>query len=194
MVDMYSFPPPGMFVKDYPKALWESTIASIDAELILCGLVKRRTYNQRAVSSQLCESLFGSLASLSSSRNGVPNCVDLETSFAKICGEMVVRYDPCRGFPVRLSSASIYPQQELEIASSPNTQPMDPPTYISEITLMDHPFDKPDRRRTARRRLKGLTKLHEPGKGVTGVRGFHKVNEGRLSGLVRLGKSAKTNL
>ncbi|XP_070548834.1 uncharacterized protein [Ptychodera flava] len=124
MVDMYSFPPPRMYVKGYPKALWESTISSIDADLILCGLVKRRTYNQRAISSQMCESLFGSLSSLSSSRNGVPNCVDLETNFAKICGEMVVRYDPNRGFPVRLSSATVYPQQQLEVDSGPLPQPM----------------------------------------------------------------------
>ncbi|XP_070564965.1 uncharacterized protein [Ptychodera flava] len=96
MVNLSRFPPPGMYVKGYPTALWESTIASIDADIILYGLVRRRTYNQRAVSSQLCESLFSSISTMSSSKNGVPNCCDLETNFAKICGELVVRYDPNR--------------------------------------------------------------------------------------------------
>ncbi|XP_070575154.1 uncharacterized protein [Ptychodera flava] len=94
MTDLSKFPPPGMYVQGYPKGLWESTIASIDADIILYGLVRRRTYNQRAVSSQLCESLFASMATMPGTKNGVPNCCDLETDFAKICGEVVVRYDP----------------------------------------------------------------------------------------------------
>ncbi|XP_070575997.1 uncharacterized protein [Ptychodera flava] len=115
MANLQSFPPPGMFIKGYPKALWESTIASIDADIILYGISKRGTYNQRAVSSQPCEGLYSSLATLPGSRNGVPNCTDLETNMAKICGEIVVRYDPNRGFPLRMSSAPVYPQHNWNL-------------------------------------------------------------------------------
>ncbi|XP_070553208.1 uncharacterized protein [Ptychodera flava] len=138
MVDLMSFPPPGMHIQGYPKSLWESTIASVDADLLLYGIAARRTYNQRAVSSQTCEGLYSSLATMPGSKNGVPNCVDLETNMAKLCGEMVVRYDPSRGFPLRMSSSTVYPQRQLEDDVGPLPSPKKSPQFITSITLKDH--------------------------------------------------------
>src|SRR5207249_3044874 len=93
LCDLTQFPPYTQFVRGYPAQLYESLISSIDADLMLYALTRRGTYNPRAISSQPCESLFGCLATLPGSKHGAPTASDIETSLAKVCGEMVLKVD-----------------------------------------------------------------------------------------------------
>ncbi|XP_067667650.1 uncharacterized protein [Haliotis asinina] len=167
----------------YPVPLWEAVIASVDADLFMYAISKRQTYNNRALSSQPCECLFSCLATMPGARNGVPSCVDM----AKICGECIVRQDPDRGFPLRLSNAPVYPQVVLESDRAPLPTAAEPSSYIHHISVKDHLFDVPSRRSRARRCPQGISSLHEPGRGGVGVRSYHKVNECTINPLIRAG-------
>ncbi|XP_046570228.1 uncharacterized protein LOC124278544 [Haliotis rubra] len=187
--DLSCFPPPGSHINGYSLALWEATISSIDADLQMYAITRRRTYNNRSLSSQPCESLYSSLATMPGARNGVPSAVDLEVNMAKICGECVVRQDPTRGFSTRLSSAPVYPQMLLEKGVGPLLEPKAVPTFIREITIQDHLFDAPQRRRLCRKEPRGISAIHESGKGGHGVRHFHKTDESKINPLIRAGLS-----
>ncbi|XP_046575902.1 uncharacterized protein LOC124283912 [Haliotis rubra] len=189
LTDLSTFPPVGSHVRGYPVPLWEATIASVDADIFMYAICKRRTYNNRALSSQPCENLFSCLATMPGARNGVPSCVELEVNMAKICGESIVRQDPNRGFGVRLSNAPVYPQVLLENDTGPLPLLVEPPTYIHCIPIKDHLFDAPARLRRARKPMQGISSLHEPGRGAVGVRSYHKVNENKMNPLIRAGLS-----
>ncbi|XP_035679573.1 uncharacterized protein LOC118417915 [Branchiostoma floridae] len=190
LASLNTFPPPGMFVAGYPKTLWESTIAGIDSDIYLYSLTRRRTYSSRAASSQPCEGLFSSLAAMPGSRNGCPTAAQLESDMAKLTGEAIVRQDPARGFSLRLSKAPVYPQMVLEKDVGPLPEPQPPPTYIRAIAVKDHLFDSEKRKRRKPAEPKGISALHSTARGVQGVRQYHKVDEGKLNPLSRMGLSA----
>lgn len=102
LVDIGKFPPVGSHIQGYPKQLWESLLSAIDGDILLYGLARRGTYNQRAVGSQPCEGLFSSLATLPSSHNGTPSSVALESDMGKVIGETLIRLDPERSVNTKL--------------------------------------------------------------------------------------------
>ncbi|XP_013399595.1 uncharacterized protein LOC106165781 [Lingula anatina] len=191
---VFKFPPMGSHVEGYPKVLWEATLAAVDSDILLYALSRRGTYNQRSVSSQPCEGLFSSLATLPSAHNGAPSCVSLQTDMGKVIGESIIRLDSERNFPVRLSAAPVYSEKKLAEDVGELPCPKEVPVYIQSVEVKDHPFDSKNRRRRAPRKICGISDLHEPGRGVSGVRSYHKINEGQLNPLIRLGLSSNATL
>ena len=98
---------------------------------------------------------------------------------------------------MRLSKAPVYPQHSLELAETaqnPERQSRNPPLRIDEIKILDHQFDRQQRKRTKRSKPIGLSDLFCPSKGVEGVRVHHKVNEEKLNQVCRLGDYSSKQL
>ena len=60
-VNLWKFPPPGMYINGWPTQLWEAVIASIDSKAILYSLTPNHKYNVRAFSSMMGETFFSEL-------------------------------------------------------------------------------------------------------------------------------------
>ena len=106
---------------------------------------------------------------------------------AKAAGESMVRLDPNRTFPLRMSKAPVYSEKQLARSGATLSDPSPPPKFIDNITVRNHPFDSEHRRRTKVPEPKGVGDLLEPPKGATGVRLNHKPNEEKIDPLSKLG-------
>ena len=100
-----------------------------------------------------------------------------------------------RPFPLRRSKQPVYPKTKDALEKNPilPSKTRTPPRKISEIIIRNHPFDEPSRKRTKKAEPSGVSDFLQPSKGVTGIRSYHKLNEGNMNQLARLGRySAKT--
>eukprot|EP00058_Branchiostoma_floridae_P000620 XP_002586108.1 hypothetical protein BRAFLDRAFT_110010 [Branchiostoma floridae] len=89
-VSFHTFPPPGRYIYSaaigYPWQIWEDTVASIEAHMILYPLVKQGSYNQRAFSSSLCEQFFSEMTGDDKTGHcGTLTAVELTRHFGTVC-------------------------------------------------------------------------------------------------------------
>ena len=66
---------------------------------------------------------------------------------------------------------------------------------VGDIIVADHVFDRKERkRRKGKKAPKGLSSIDAPCKGESGVRAYHKINEGQINQIYRLGNYSSKHL
>lgn len=76
-VDFGMFPPPGMYIKGFPKVMFEAFLQRIDTTVQLYKVIKSGAYNSRAISSLVNETFFGELAELEPTKLGCPKAISI---------------------------------------------------------------------------------------------------------------------
>ncbi|VDI63155.1 Hypothetical predicted protein [Mytilus galloprovincialis] len=93
-VDFGIFPPPGMYVKGFPKIMYEGFLQRIDTSIQLYDIVKSGSYNQRALSSLVNETFFGELSELEPTKLGCPKAISIPRLMANVTEMQHFRCDP----------------------------------------------------------------------------------------------------
>lgn len=93
-VDFGIFPPPGMYIKGFPKVMFEGFIQRIDTSIQLYDIVKGQSYNQRSLSSLVNETFFGELSELEPTKLGCPKAVSIPRLMANVTEMQHFRCDP----------------------------------------------------------------------------------------------------
>lgn len=93
-VDFGIFPPPGMYIKGFPKVMFEGFIQRIDTSIQLYDIVKGQSYNQRSLSSLVNETFFGELSELEPTKLGCPKAVSIPCLMANVTEMQHFRCDP----------------------------------------------------------------------------------------------------
>ena len=95
-VNVEDFPPPGMYIKGFPKVTFEGLVCSIEAHIYMYGLCLNGTYNWRSMSTLVAENLFGEVSEMESHNNGVPSGDSFRRNLAVMAGLNAVRLKPDR--------------------------------------------------------------------------------------------------
>ena len=78
------------------KGSFEGLICSIDTHTQLYAVTRNGTYNQRAVSSLACETVFGEITSMDPSGKGCPKAGDIGRIIGNLAFLAETRLDPNR--------------------------------------------------------------------------------------------------
>ena len=146
------FPPPGSssHLMGIPMQLFEATIASIDAQLILYDLIPKGKYNPRSCGTNSCETYHSTVECMSHTNKGVPNCFELRQIMSRIAEFNMLRINPNKKFPNCTARRPTYMPQDLlltqddiseEMAYSPVIN-----TTVSSLNILDHFFDSEKRK------------------------------------------------
>ena len=95
-VDLFSFPPPGRYVKGMPIINWEGFVASIDAHILLYGLTKTATYNTRAITTLAVEQFNGMIENYDDSGKSSVTAETYRKTLGDICMLSAVQISPER--------------------------------------------------------------------------------------------------
>ena len=90
------FPPPGMYINGWPSQLWEALVSNIDAKILLYDICKKGTYNVRAFSSMMGETLFSELTLLDRRGQGTVTVAEVGQFIEASIEKLHVRLDPER--------------------------------------------------------------------------------------------------
>ncbi|XP_035692098.1 uncharacterized protein LOC118426684 [Branchiostoma floridae] len=195
-ISFHTFPPPGRYIYSaaigYPWQIWEDTVASIEAHMILYPLVKQGSYNQRAFSSSLCEQFFSEMTGDDKTGHcGTLTAVELTRHFGTVCEILATRLDPHRKWDMRTKKSSVYPVVTADPEHDSPTMEMEPclsqdKKHIREIKPRNHMFDTP-RTRKSHRRHGQISGPNEPSRGTRGVRQHHRIDESKMLPSTRAG-------
>ncbi|XP_035687318.1 uncharacterized protein LOC118423289 [Branchiostoma floridae] len=195
-ISFHTFPPPGRYIYSaaigYPWQIWEDTVASIEAHMILYPLVKQGSYNQRAFSSSLCEQFFSEMTGDDKTGHcGTLTAVELTRHFGTVCEILATRLDPHRKWDMRTKKSSVYPVVTADPEHGSPTMEMEPclsqdKKHIREIKPRNHMFDTP-RTRKSHRRHGQISGPNEPSRGTRGVRQHHRIDESKMLPSTRAG-------
>ena len=95
-VYLEEFPPPGMYIKGFPKVTFEGLVCSIEAHIYMYELCMKGTYNWRSMTTLVAENLFGEVSEMESHNNGVPSGDSFRRNLAVMAGLNAVRLKPDR--------------------------------------------------------------------------------------------------
>ena len=95
-VDLFSFPPPGRYVKGMPIINWEGFVASIDAHILLYGLTKTGTYNTRAITTLAVEQFNGMIENYDESGRPSVTADTYRKTLGDICMLSALQISPDR--------------------------------------------------------------------------------------------------
>ena len=98
-VDLFSFPPPGRYVKGMQIIDWEDCVASIDAHLLLYGLTRTGTYNTRAITTLAVEQFNGMIENYDDSGRSSVTADTYRKTPGDICMLSSVQISPDRYNP-----------------------------------------------------------------------------------------------
>ncbi|KAI8490370.1 hypothetical protein Bbelb_316380 [Branchiostoma belcheri] len=193
-VNFHRFPPPGRHIASVgcPWQLWEDTVTSIDAHMLLYPLVQQGTYNQRAFSSLLCEQFFSEMTGDDKTgHQGTLTARELTRHFGTVCEMLATRLDPHRKWDMRTKKSSVYPVVTTEPrhdcpSTEMNTCLSLDKRHIIRITPRNHAFDL-IRRRKSQRKAGHISGPNEPSRGARGVRQHHRVDESKMLPSTRAG-------
>lgn len=107
-VDFGIFPPPGMYIKGFPKVMFEGFIQRIDTSIQLYDIVKGQSYNQRSLSSLVNETFFGELSELEPTKLGCPKAVSILRLMANVTEMQHFRCDPSNRYLSIFGSDSLF--------------------------------------------------------------------------------------
>ncbi|XP_078700748.1 uncharacterized protein LOC144927280 [Branchiostoma floridae x Branchiostoma belcheri] len=175
-----------------PWQLWEDTVTSIDAHMLLYPLVQQGTYNQRAFSSLLCEQFFSEMTGDDKTgHQGTLTARELTRHFGTVCEMLATRLDPHRKWDMRTKKSSVYPVVTTEPrhdcpSTEMNTCLSLDKRHIIRITPRNHAFDL-IRRRKSQRKAGHISGPNEPSRGARGVRQHHRVDESKMLPSTRAG-------
>jgi hypothetical protein len=93
-VDFGKFPIFGMYIKGFPKGMFESFVQRIDTTLQLYDIIPTGAYNQRAVSSLVNETFFGELAEMEPTHLGCPKAVQIPRLMSTVAELLHYRCNP----------------------------------------------------------------------------------------------------
>ncbi|XP_076088264.1 uncharacterized protein LOC143058683 [Mytilus galloprovincialis] len=197
-VDFGQFPMFGMYVKGFPKVMFEGFLQRIDTTIQLYSIVKSGTYNHRAISSLVNETFFGELSDMEPTRLGCPKAISIPRLMSTVTEIFHYRCDPSeRSFRINTTRKAVYPEVQLvDNFVQPvdvNMQDVSSDLYLRSITLRDHLFDKPIRRRRKQRTTKrsDVSKPGEVARGCLPIRQHHKTDESKILPTTRLGIDMK---
>ncbi|XP_071133796.1 uncharacterized protein [Mytilus edulis] len=193
-VDFGIFPPPGMYVKGFPKIMYEGFLQRIDTSIQLYDIVKSGSYNQRALSSLVNETFFGELSELEPTKLGCPKAISIPRLMANVTEMQHFRCDPSeRAFNINTSRRPVYPQHSLlpvtdktEICVATYTECNH---QIPQIYPRNHTFDSPSRLNKKQRKSKrsDVSKPNAVSRGCLPIRQHHKCDESKVLPTTRLG-------
>jgi hypothetical protein len=95
-VDFGQYPQPGMYVKGFPKVMFESFLQRIDTSFQLYSSIKGKCYNPRAISSLVNETFFGELSDLEPTKLGCPKAISIPRLISTVTEIQHYRCDPTR--------------------------------------------------------------------------------------------------
>ncbi|XP_066266599.1 uncharacterized protein [Branchiostoma lanceolatum] len=193
-VNFHRFPPPGRYISSLgcPWQLWEDTIASIDAHMLLYPLVQQGSYNQRAFSSLLCEQFFSEMTGDDKTgHQGTLTAGELTRHFGATCEVLATRLNPHRKWDMRTKKSSVYPVVTAEPRHACSSMKKDTclsldKKHILQIRPRNHVFDL-IRRRKSQRKSGHISGPNEPARGARGVRQHHRIDESKLLPSTRAG-------
>ncbi|CAG2257675.1 unnamed protein product [Mytilus edulis] len=187
-----------MYVKGFPKVMFEGFLQRIDTTIQLYSIVKSGTYNHRAISSLVNETFFGELSDMEPTRLGCPKAISIPRLMSTVTEIFHYRCDPSeRSFRINTTRKAVYPEVQLvDNFVQPvdvNMQDVSSDLYLRSITLRDHLFDKPIRRRRKQRTTKrsDVSKPGEVARGCLPIRQHHKTDESKILPTTRLGIDMK---
>ena len=93
-VSFQMFPPSGMYIKGFPRVMYEGFLSSIDSHMQLYITTRNQCYNQRAFSSLENESFFGNLSEMDPTKLGCPKAVNIPRLMANVSEVLHYRQDP----------------------------------------------------------------------------------------------------
>lgn len=76
-VDFGQYPMYGMYIKGFPRIMYEGFLQRIDTTLQLYSIVKCEKFNQRSISSLVNETFFGELSEMEPTKLGCPKAVSI---------------------------------------------------------------------------------------------------------------------
>ncbi|CAC5369864.1 unnamed protein product [Mytilus coruscus] len=178
------FPPHGASI-----AQFEGILTNVDRRLQLYTMTKRKTYNQRAISSLDSETFFSGFQDYDQKETGVLRADDISTALGAAVFLYKQRLDPKRKFYMRTSQrVRVYPENQLESVSSIVESESDDeikqdvePNTRRIIEVRSHHFDLESRRTKNPKRKSGtISDFGKPARGAEGARAFHKFNEEKI--------------
>ena len=92
-VDFGQFPCYGMYVKGFPRGMFEGLLQRIDTTTQLYAVMKKG-YNQRAISSLVNETFFGELGEIEPTKLGCPKAVSIPRLMSAVTEMVHYRCDP----------------------------------------------------------------------------------------------------
>ncbi|XP_062568363.1 uncharacterized protein LOC134230546, partial [Saccostrea cucullata] len=149
-VDFGVFPPPGMYVKGFPKVMYEGFLQRIDTSIQLYSIVKGQSYNQRSLSSLVNETFFGELSELEPTKLGCPKAVSVPRLMANVTEMQHYRCDPSdRAFHICTTRKSVYPNEKLmePLYHTFEQNEVQEICYLRPVSLIsprNHAFDAPE--------------------------------------------------
>ena len=93
-VDFGQFPMFGMYVKGFPKVMFEGFLQRISTTIQLYSIVKSGTHNHRAISSLVNENFFGELSDMEPTRLGCPKAISIPRLMSTVTEIFHYRCDP----------------------------------------------------------------------------------------------------
>ncbi|XP_071158962.1 uncharacterized protein [Mytilus edulis] len=183
-----------MYVKGFPKIMYEGFLQRIDTSIQLYDIVKSGSYNQRALSSLVNETFFGELSELEPTKLGCPKAISIPRLMANVTEMQHFRCDPSeRAFNINTSRRPVYPQHSLlpvtdktEICVATYTECNH---QIPQIYPRNHTFDSPSRLNKKQRKSKrsDVSKPNAVSRGCLPIRQHHKCDESKVLPTTRLG-------
>ncbi|CAG2251761.1 unnamed protein product [Mytilus edulis] len=84
----------GVYVKGFPRVMFEGFLQRIDTTIQLYSIVKSGTYNHRAISSLVNETFFGELSDMEPTRLGCPKAISIPRLMSTVTEIFHYRCDP----------------------------------------------------------------------------------------------------
>ena len=91
-IDFGVFPPPGMYIKGFPKGMYEGFLQRIDTCIQLYSVIQ--SFNQRSVSSLVNETFFGELSEIEPTKLGCPKAIHIPRLMSTVTELLHYRCDP----------------------------------------------------------------------------------------------------
>ena len=83
-------------IKGLPITTYQTLQHNVATRIQLYWLSRKKTYNQRAISTLAVESFFSDLASLATNNSGIPFSADIPHYLAKVIQMNSIKHDPIK--------------------------------------------------------------------------------------------------
>ncbi|CAH1782775.1 unnamed protein product [Owenia fusiformis] len=193
-----TFPPITNKIKDIPITTFEGIILSTERIMQMHLFTGERSFNVRALGSQMSETYFSSFRDLDPQGDGVLKPADIPKAMSISCQLLDIRLNPDRGFCFNTTRRKpVYVERPLGVSvqaedDSDGEQGLavqlahlsfrEDSVEIAPdiITIRDHEFDKCTPSHKYKRKSVYVSRPDSSAKGVKGIREFHRRNEEKI--------------
>jgi hypothetical protein len=194
-IDFSEFPPPSFYVQGLPPVTFEAILQNISTRLQMYQVLPKKSYNQRAVSSLVCENYFSLVSGMGKIGEKCPSAAEIPRIMSDLNTLAYYRQKEGKIFHFDTSIQQTYPSansrnsledicnssddetvhrvdEEVKLATMSSLENMD-------FVYTDHTFDNETTSlRRKRKRNVDVTFGNAPLRGVRSVRQkFHKLDE-----------------